>query len=35
MAQTCPCCGEDSDTIYRCEHCGRDLAEESSTEVTR
>jgi len=28
----CPACGKDSDKIYRCEHCGRDLAGEGSTE---
>jgi len=28
----CPCCGLESAKIYRCQHCGRDLAGEGSTE---
>lgn len=26
-SETCPACGEESSTIYRCEHCGYDLVE--------
>lgn len=28
----CPACGLDSSVMYRCQHCGRDLAGEGSTE---
>ena len=24
---TCPACGHDSETIYRCDECGKDLVE--------
>jgi ribosomal protein L37AE/L43A len=28
----CPACGQMSAKMYRCQHCGRDLAGEGSTE---
>lgn len=27
----CPTCGHDSERVYRCEECGRDLANEQTT----
>jgi len=32
MTVECPNCGHDSETIYRCDECGRDLADESGGE---
>jgi len=31
MSLECPSCHKDSDTEYRCEHCGKDLAKVSSS----
>jgi len=28
MTVRCPSCSRESDCIFRCEYCGRDLAEE-------
>lgn len=31
----CPACDELSEVCYRCEHCGKDLADTSAEEVAR
>lgn len=31
MTVKCPACGHESDRIYRCDECDRDLAHTSST----
>ncbi len=33
MPVTCPVCGTDSERIYRCENCGKDLVDETETDT--